>query len=99
MVDSTWRFTARVDLAGLDPAMVRVALFADHAGSQRIQVPMIRRKPRNDHAFDSSTGPSIEIHKATVEGSRAPQDYTARLLSVFDLATVRVDEQRILWGR
>ncbi|MEO8937827.1 MAG: alpha-glucan family phosphorylase [Burkholderiaceae bacterium] len=86
-------FEVHVELGGIDPDMVRVELFADSQDGAPCVVTMDRA------TGNSSTGNTFESYVATVASTRAPQDYTARLLPDFRGTTNLLDDHRILWQR
>ena len=84
---------AEVFLADLDPAAVRVELFADgiHGG-----------EPVRQAMTQAGTVPGPEggrVYEARVSADRPAADYTARIVPCCDGVAVPLENMRILWQR
>ena len=88
------RFEVEVFLGDLDPATVRVELYADGINGG---VP-VRAEMRCEHpSADPSRG---RLYVATVPATRPPKDYTARATSSQRFAVaIPLEAPRILWQR
>jgi starch phosphorylase len=86
-------FEIQVFLSTLDPKAVHVELFADSIDSGA----PVRQEMKLIHPMNGATGGYI--YSATVSSSRAPKDYTARLIPYFDGIAIPLEENRILWQR
>lgn len=85
-------FTVEVDLGHLDPAAVRVELYADPVdGGEPVRQVMTRG--------DRLSGTETHMYRGAVPASRPPTDYTARLIPYHPAVTVPLEEARILWQR
>jgi starch phosphorylase len=87
-------FEVQVYLNDLDPAVVRVELYADGvAGATPIRLEMKRVR----HPVDSASG--NYQYSATVSVARSPTDYTARIIQHRDGVAVPQEARLILWQR
>jgi len=83
-------FEVQVDLNGLDPNAVRVELYADGVnGNGPVRQEMTR--------VESRTGGNC--YRVTMTATRAPADYTVRVIPQHPGASVPIEDARILWQR
>jgi starch phosphorylase len=86
-------FEVKVCLGGLDPAEVRVELYADGViDNAPLRQEMILGHPLADAS-------DCYVYTATVSAMRPPTDYTARLIPHYDGVAIPLEETRILWQR
>jgi starch phosphorylase len=86
-------FEVQVWLAGLDPAAVRVELYADGevgGGPVRQEMQPVRQLAGT---------PGSCVYRASVSAARPPADYTARVVPHFDGVAVPLEDPHILWQR
>ncbi|MFZ0826020.1 MAG: alpha-glucan family phosphorylase [Verrucomicrobiia bacterium] len=86
-------FEVQICLQGLDPKTVRVELYADgiNGGSP------VRQEMTLLHSLADESGGYV--YSATVAATRAPNDYTVRLLPHCDGVALPLEDPRILWQR
>ncbi|MGD0959361.1 MAG: alpha-glucan family phosphorylase [Methylomonas sp.] len=87
-------FEVQVGLYDIDPATVRVELYADGLGdaaAERVELRCIRRPP------DVSAG--VYVYSASAPAARPAADYTPRVIPYCEGAAVPLEEARILWRR
>jgi len=90
---NAWQFSVPVYLDDLQADFVAVELYAMPRGDQAAQCfPMQRGEPLAGavNAFSYSV---------SVPGSRAPGDYTPRIVPALEGARVPIESSRILWYR
>jgi starch phosphorylase len=84
-------FEVQVCLHGLDPKTVKVELYAEGIqGSSSVRQEMTLLHPLADEA-------GSYIYSATMPASRAPTDYTARVMPRHDGVAIPLEDPRILW--
>ncbi len=86
-------FEVQVYLDGLDPAAVRVELYAEGENGGG---PVRHEMTRGEQLVGAENGYG---YKARVPADRPAADYTARLLPCCPGAAVPLEEARILWQR
>jgi starch phosphorylase len=87
-----YQFTVEVQLAGLDPAAVRVEVYADGVGGG---APVRQEMKR----VQQPVGTGGSTYRARVSTDRPATDYTVRLVPHHDGAAIPLEEARILWLR
>lgn len=86
-------FEVTVHLAGLDPAAVRVELYADGIGG----AAPVRKEMK--HAPGSVTRPGGCAYRTRVSAARPAADYTVRVIPYHDGVVVPLEEVRVRWLR
>jgi starch phosphorylase len=86
-------FEAQLGSDGLDPAAVRVELFADGVSGNGPECYEMTRVRKRDAALGTA------VYRATVPATRPATDYTARAIPRHDGAAVPLEAARILWQR
>ena len=86
-------FEVQVCLDGLDPRAVRVELYADGV---RSGAPVRQEMKRVRELASASGG---YVYSAAVSATRAPADYTARVMPHCDGVAIPLEDARILWQR
>ena len=91
--DGQHRFDIQVYLDDLDPAAVRVELYADGVnGGDPVRQEMERVR--------QLVGPAGGFaYRATVPANRPAADYTARVIPHYDGVAIPLEDPRILWQR
>jgi len=87
------RFYAQVYLNGIDPESVKVELYADapgDAGPVKLEMARGRRLVGAENGYEYS---------AEAPASRAPADYTARIVPFREGVSVPLEASKILWQR
>jgi starch phosphorylase len=84
-------FEVSVCLSDLDPAAVRVELYANGVEDG---APVRQEMKRVHPLADASGG---YVYAATVPADRPPTDYTARLIPHCDGVAIPLEEDRIMW--
>ncbi len=85
-------FEVQVYLDGLDPAAIRVELYADgESGNtpERIEMERVRQQIGADHSY---------IYRSKVSVLRTKKDYTVRILPNQDTVMIPLENQHILWN-
>ncbi|MGE5114882.1 MAG: alpha-glucan family phosphorylase, partial [Betaproteobacteria bacterium] len=85
-------FEVELRLDDLDPAAVRVELYAEPAADG---VPVRQAMQPVGRRADAA----IHVYRAAVSAQRATQDYTARVIPCFEGAAIPLEESHILWQR
>ena len=86
-------FEVPVYLGDLDPAAVRVELYADGLdGAAPLRQEMTRARQ-----LPGAPGPYV--YSAAVSATRPPEDYSARVIPRCDGVAIPLEEARILWQR
>jgi starch phosphorylase len=85
--------TVELHLGGLDPEAVRVELYADPLNGGSPERHVMARARRLE-----GSGSGYEYH-LRVSASRAPSDYTPRLVPYHPAASVPLEAHEILWQR
>ena len=86
-------FEVQVYLNDLDPAAVRVELYADGVmGSAPVRQEMKRVRKL-------AGAPGGDVYSAAVSADRSPAEYTARVIPHCDGAAIPLEGARILWQR
>jgi starch phosphorylase len=85
-------FEAQVYLDGLDPACVRVELFANG-----VDGAPVRQEMKSVRKLTGATGGFV--YSASVSKARPAADYTARIVPHFDGVAVPLEDHRIIWQR
>ena len=84
-------FEVPVHLGGLDPASVRIELFAEGKnGAGPVRKEMDRGVPLADDIF---------LYVASVEGNRPAIDFTPRALPYHPSASVPLEAHEIIWQK
>jgi starch phosphorylase len=86
-------FEVQVYLADLDPAAVRVELYADGIMGG---APVRQEMKRVRELVSASGG---YVYSAAVSATRPPADYTARVIPHRDGVAIPLEDPRILWQR
>ncbi|MEJ2690017.1 MAG: alpha-glucan family phosphorylase, partial [Deltaproteobacteria bacterium] len=86
-------FEVPLYLDGLDPAAVRVELYAEGKNGS---APVCREMTRGDQLVGAENG---YVYHASLSADRPASDYTARVLPCCPGVTVPLEESRILWQR
>ena len=86
-------FEIHVGLNGLDPKAVRVELYADGIKGS----PPVRQEMTLLHPLADESGGYV--FSATVSATRAPTDFTARVMPHCDGVVIPLENPRILWQR
>jgi starch phosphorylase len=86
-------FEVELQLAGLEPAAVRVELYADGSGDS---APVRQEMRRVSRLTDTPGG---YLYRAAVPAVRPAADYTARVIPWHAGAAVPMESARILWQR
>ena len=86
-------FEIHVGLNGLDPKAVRVELYADGIKGS----PPVRQEMTLLHPLADESGGYV--FSATVSATRAPTDFTARVMPHCDGVAIPLEDSRILWQR
>ena len=86
-------FEVQVYLADLDPAAVRVELYADGIMGG---APVRQEMKRVRELVSASGG---YVYSAAVSATRPPADYTARVIPQRDGVAIPLEDPRILWQR
>ena len=92
-VDQEHVFIVQLVLGDLDPAAVRVELYAngvDGSEAERVEMKRVRR-------LVGAAGDYI--YSVTVSAARLPRDYTPRVTPHFDGVAIPLEETRVLWQR
>jgi len=84
-------FTVQVYLADLDPAAVRVELYANGVTGN----PPVRQEMQR--VSERPGAPGTFVYTAAVSADRPPADYTARVIPHCDGVAIPLEEARILW--
>jgi starch phosphorylase len=80
-----------LSLDDLEPAAVRVELYADgRGGGQPVRVEMARARSAAD-------GEGRTVYRASVPSTRPASDYTVRVIPQHSQAAVPLECARILW--
>jgi starch phosphorylase len=88
-----WRFSAPVHLGGLDPADVRVELYADPGGGEdRVCLPLVREET-------TSTAPGWHLFRGSAQSARPADHFTLRVVPAHPEAAVPLENHHILWAR
>jgi starch phosphorylase len=86
-------FEVQVHLDDLDPAAVRVELYADGvAGGEPVRQEMTRARPL-------AGATSAYVYSANVPAARPAAEYTARLIPCREGVAIPLEDVRILWQR
>lgn len=91
--DNQHVFEVKVCLGGLDPAEVRVELYADGV----MDGAPVRQEMMRVHPLADVSG--CYLYTASVSADRPPTDYTARLIPQCGGVAIPLEEDRILWQR
>jgi starch phosphorylase len=86
-------FEVQVCFAGLDPAAVRVELYADGGvggGPVRLEMQRVRQGVGASGSY---------LYRTAVSAARPRADYTVRVLPHFDGVAVPLEDAHILWQR
>lgn len=86
-------FEVQVYLNDLDPAAVRVELYADGVMGS---VPVRQEMKRVRKLLGAPGG---DVYSAAVSADRSPAEYTARVIPHCDSAAIPLEDARILWQR
>jgi len=86
-------FEVQIYLGGLDPAAVRIELYADGINDGA----PVRQEMKLLHPMADAS--DIYFYSAAVSAARIPGDYTARLIPHFDGVAVPLEFDPILWHR
>jgi starch phosphorylase len=86
-------FEVQVSLNDLDPAAVRVELYADGVSGGS---PVRQEMKRVRQLTEASGG---YVYSAAVSAVRPPADYTARVIPQCDGVAIPLEDARILWQR
>ncbi|NOY73421.1 MAG: glycosyltransferase family 1 protein [Gammaproteobacteria bacterium] len=84
-------FEVQVYLNGLDPAAIRVELYADGENGnapERVEMERVRQQIGANHGY---------IYRAKVSVIRTKKDYTARMLPSQEAVMIPLEDQHILW--
>ena len=93
--DGTHRFAAEVDFGSLDPALLRVELYAEAgAGQPVVRQPMIRSGIAVPGARAGRA-----VYVASVPALRPVSDFTARIVPAGEEFAVPLEAPQILWQR
>jgi glycogen phosphorylase len=92
--DSVHTIDVRLQMNGLDPARVRVELYAEGDGG----APPVRVEMRRTDAQSDETKEGVQ-YAASVPSGRNASDYTVRVIPVHTSAAIPLEEARILWQR
>jgi starch phosphorylase len=85
------RFEARVQLNGIDPALIRVELYADGLEkNDPIRVEMER-------LVETGENGGIYRYQVEVSALRSAAEYTVRLLPALPAVSVPLEDSRIIW--
>ena len=89
--DGEHAFEVQIKLAGIDPAAVRVELYADgrDGGNAVRQEMQDMRQPASQ--------PNVSRYKAVMPASRPATDYTARVIPHHEGVTVPLEAAHIRW--
>jgi starch phosphorylase len=86
-------FEVQVHLDDLDPAAVRVELYADGVtGGEPVRQEMTRSRPL-------AGATSAYVYSATLPAARPAAEYTARLIPYREGVAIPLEDVRILWQR
>jgi glycogen phosphorylase len=91
------RILVEVSLGALNPASVRIELYAvgsESAAPVRLEMMRERRKASKSSASDGAA-----LYRAALPASRPASDYTPRAVPHFAGVEVPLEENRILWQR
>ncbi|MDF0643806.1 MAG: alpha-glucan family phosphorylase [Nitrospira sp.] len=90
---SSWRFIVPVYFDGMDPASVRVEIYADPDEDQdRLCQPLVRDET-------TSTAPGWHLYYGSVQSERPPDHFTPRVVAAHPEAAVPLEDHHILWAR
>ncbi|MDF0675189.1 MAG: alpha-glucan family phosphorylase [Nitrospira sp.] len=88
-----WRFLVPVHLGRLDPAAVRVELYADpEEGQDRLCRPLVREET-------ASTAPGWHRYQGIVQSKRPSAHFTPRVVPAHQDAAVPLEAPHIAWAR
>lgn len=88
-----WRFFVPIHLGELDPAAVRVELYADPEGGQdRVCRPMVREET-------VSTAPGWYLYHGRIQSERPADHFTPRVVPAHPEAAVPLEAHHIVWAR
>jgi starch phosphorylase len=91
--EASWIIQVPVHLGALDPAFVRVELYAEAWKDQsRICQPLVRGKPLPD-------GDDGYLYYGSVPASRPVEHFTPRIIPMHPSAQVPLEARYILWQR
>jgi starch phosphorylase len=89
----SWRFMAPVYLGEMEPAEVRVELYADPGeGEDRVCLPLVREET-------ASTAPGWHLYEGRVQSERPAHHFTARVVPAHPEAAIPLEDRHILWAR
>ena len=92
-VEGQHRFTAEVELNGIDPGAVRVELWSDSSGSGEVWRQEMTREERPADAAGR------HLYAAGIPAARPASDYTARVVPAHADVSVPLEAPYILWQR
>lgn len=89
----SWRFIAPVYFGELDPADVRVELYADPGeGEDRACLPLL-------HEETASTAPGWHLYHGSAQSERPADHFTPRVVPAHPEVAVPLEDHHILWAR
>lgn len=87
-----WRFLVPIHLGGLDPAAVRVELYAvPQEGQADMCLPLVREET-------ASTAPGWHVYRGTVQSERPSDHFTPRVVPAHQEAAVPLEASHIAWA-
>ncbi|HYC08991.1 MAG TPA: alpha-glucan family phosphorylase [Steroidobacteraceae bacterium] len=93
--DGTHRFAAEVDFGSLDPALLRVELYAEGGSGQ----PVVRQPMIRSGIAVPGARAGRAVYVASVPALRAVSDFTARIVPAGEEFAVPLEAPQILWQR
>ncbi len=91
--EGLWHFMVSVRLGELDPADIRVEIYADpDEGQDRVCQPLVRDET-------ASTTPGWHLYDGSVQSERPADHFTPRVVPAHPEAAIPLEDHHILWAR